>query len=220
MRARRTSVTIDSGELPSAVGVEEGMPLLQVVGRWQTIAHSRFRDDCRFLKQMIAETDALRLWEKSVGGFTFKDRDAFLREKVLIDYELTERDMAEIVALLKRDEPEAVQRRLTAALREHGGDRRSAAFQSSDATSIGRGVAYLTARLERDHPDIAAALERGEYTSVRQAAIAAGIVHPRTGDPLQALHKAWGKASAEQRASFLSTVVPAPHPVSATSTSR
>lgn len=35
---------------------------------------------------------------------------------------------------------------------------------------------YLAARLKRDHPEIAAAAERGEYPSMRQAAIAAGIV--------------------------------------------
>jgi hypothetical protein len=35
---------------------------------------------------------------------------------------------------------------------------------------------YILARLARDHPDILAAYERGEYRSARQAGIAAGFV--------------------------------------------
>jgi hypothetical protein len=38
---------------------------------------------------------------------------------------------------------------------------------------------YLAARLKRDNPEIAAAVSRGEFKSMRQAAIAAG----RTGHP-------------------------------------
>ena len=69
------SVRIDSGELPSAEGVQEGHDLAQVIRHWQSVADGRFRDDCRFLLQMIDETDRLRLWEKNVGGFTYANRD-------------------------------------------------------------------------------------------------------------------------------------------------
>lgn len=95
------SVRIDSGELPSAVGIIDSYELSQVVGRWQSIAHGRFRDDCRFLLQMIDETDRLRLWEKNVGGFTYANRDEFLQKKVLIDYDLTERQTRQIVEALR-----------------------------------------------------------------------------------------------------------------------
>lgn len=95
------SVKIDSGELPSAVGIIDSYELSQVVGRWQSIAHGRFRDDCRFLLQMIEETDRLRLWEKNVGGFTYANRDEFLQKKVLIDYDLTERQTRQIVDALR-----------------------------------------------------------------------------------------------------------------------
>jgi hypothetical protein len=40
------------------------------------------------------------------------------------------------------------------------------------------GAAYLQARLRRDEPKIADALERGEFPSVRAAAIEAGIIKP------------------------------------------
>ncbi len=43
-------------------------------------------------------------------------------------------------------------------------------------SKTGRGKKYILARLARDHPDILAAFERGEYRSARQAGIAAGFV--------------------------------------------
>lgn len=43
-----------------------------------------------------------------------------------------------------------------------------------------RGSAYFIARLKRDHPLIATKLDNGEYRSVRQAAIAAGIITVKT----------------------------------------
>ena len=42
----------------------------------------------------------------------------------------------------------------------------------------GETVAYLKARLQRDHPEIADALDRGEFRSARAAAIEAGIIKP------------------------------------------
>jgi hypothetical protein len=43
---------------------------------------------------------------------------------------------------------------------------------------IGNTNDYYRARLARDHPEIKAALDRGEYRSVRAAARAAGIMRP------------------------------------------
>jgi hypothetical protein len=63
-------------------------------------------------------------------------------------------------------------------LRKHGGDRRSGKVQG-DYNHLERGTTgkpYILARLARDHPDILAAYERGEYRSARQAGIAAGFV--------------------------------------------
>ncbi len=42
---------------------------------------------------------------------------------------------------------------------------------------------YLTARIARDRPDILERMKAGEYTSVRQAALDAGIVKPRLSVP-------------------------------------
>src|SRR5213080_2413614 len=43
-----------------------------------------------------------------------------------------------------------------------------------------RGSRYRKARLKRDHPDIAAVFDRGEYPSIHAACKAAGIVHDPT----------------------------------------
>ncbi|MBU0515098.1 MAG: hypothetical protein KJ621_10030 [Proteobacteria bacterium] len=59
----------------------------------------------------------------------------------------------------------------------HGGDRRSNKFvPKAHKISWGETTEYLIARLKRDAPSVAEGLARGEYRSVRQAAIAAGIV--------------------------------------------
>src|SRR4051812_33413034 len=105
MAIRKTGVDISTGNFPSARGVAE-KDLSGVIIKWQGVASLAFQKDCRDLKQIITETDELRLWQKNIGGFTYTSRDEFLRNKVLINYELTERDMAEIVDLLRRGDPD------------------------------------------------------------------------------------------------------------------
>jgi hypothetical protein len=66
--------------------------------------------------------------------------------------------------------------------------------------SFGNSADYLAGLLKRDHPEIAKAVERGEFKSIRAAAIKAGIVKVKT--PLDNLRSAWGKASEEERETF------------------
>jgi hypothetical protein len=66
------------------------------------------------------------------------------------------------------------------------------------------GATYLAARIKRDHPAIASRVEAGEFRSMRAAAIAAGIVKPKTA--LQQLQHWWKKANPEQRKAFLGEV--------------
>lgn len=68
----------------------------------------------------------------------------------------------------------------------------------------GENISYLVRRLRRDAPEIADALERGEYPSARQAAIAAGILKVPT--PLDILRAAWRKASKEERDQFIEEI--------------
>ena len=68
-------------------------------------------------------------------------------------------------------------------LAEHGANQHGDKSGVGDTKSSSKGTnaTYLTARLKRDAPDIATRLERGEFKSVRAAAIEAGIVNaPKT----------------------------------------
>lgn len=69
-------------------------------------------------------------------------------------------------------------------LKGHGGDRRS---EDEEKPSLqrklethGNSADYLTARIARDHPEVLERMKVGEFRSVRQAAIAAGIVKVTT----------------------------------------
>ena len=64
----------------------------------------------------------------------------------------------------------------------------------------GTSASYLARRILRDDPDVFAKLEAGEFPSVRQAAIAAGIITPPT--PLEAAKKAYEKLDDESRRAF------------------
>ena len=69
-------------------------------------------------------------------------------------------------------------------LSSHGGDRKGKIDQDYHDNldrfeNQGTLSEYLAARIARDHPDIHEAMKRGEYPSVRKAAIAAGVVKPR-----------------------------------------
>ena len=83
-------------------------------------------------------------------------------------------------------------------LGQHGGARQRGQGQSSERTlRRGETTEYLTARLARDRPDLLERLKAGEFTSVRQAAVEAGIVRPKTrADQIRAL---WRQLSASER---------------------
>lgn len=63
----------------------------------------------------------------------------------------------------------------------HGGDRKSDEVKNQGANgTLKRGqnhASYLTARIARDHPEILQRMKKGEFKSVRAAAIEAGIVN-------------------------------------------
>jgi hypothetical protein len=74
-------------------------------------------------------------------------------------------------------------------------------LRGENSAGGGNSAAYLLRRLARDHPDILAAYERGEFKSVRQAGIAAGIVTVKK--PLDHLLYWWSKASEDEHETFL-----------------
>jgi hypothetical protein len=89
-------------------------------------------------------------------------------------------------------------------LAEHGGDRKSEEIQVDNInlkSTGGTSSEYLTARIARDNPAILEKMKAGEYPSVRAAARAAGVL--KETSPLDLLKRAWGKASQEERDTFL-----------------
>jgi hypothetical protein len=89
-------------------------------------------------------------------------------------------------------------------LYDHGGDRRSKEFQdyncNLEKALQGNTARYILNRLKRKRPDLAEAYARGEYRSVHAAAKVAGWVKAPT--PLDELHRAWRKASDDERQQF------------------
>ena len=113
------------------------------------------------------------------------------------------RDPAEIDALIKeskRQSQELAADPEVTALPEHGeiGRGRNRGNNVTANYQRGNNASYRVRRLKRDRPDIAEALARGEYKSARAAGIAAGFVKVDT--PVDAVHRAWAKASAKERA--------------------
>lgn len=91
------------------------------------------------------------------------------------------RDHAEVDALVKEGTARKTaeeRAKSPPTLLDHGGDRVSEKVeQGNDVTLIrGNHADYLTARIARDRPDILERMQAGEFSSVRAAAIEAGIV--------------------------------------------
>ena len=105
----------------------------------------------------------------------------------------------------KAAEPMAEKRRPTKAEQED----RGAKSDNIRLNSHGTGSSYLAARLARDHPDILERMKRGEFRSVRAAALEAGIVKPQktyTGSALERATKAVRDLSDDERAALLELV--------------
>ena len=66
----------------------------------------------------------------------------------------------------------------------------------SRLAGYGNSAAYIVARLARDHPDILAAYERGEFKTPTAAARAAGIIKEKT--PLQKIRALLRKLTAAE----------------------
>jgi hypothetical protein len=80
---------------------------------------------------------------------------------------------------------------------ERGPGRGHTAHGPKQPRPTGMTKAYLVGRIARDHPDILDRMKAGDFSTVRQAAIAAGILqHPTRLDHFQ---KLWRNASDEER---------------------
>lgn len=147
--------------------------------------------DCRNL-MFFVEDGAANDW-LGLGS-----RERYLREGLGLDPQLVAWAL-DGLRQLRPDEAAGLDQAVV--LGKHGrpkkGEEKGSVTTFSD---VGRGTAYLIARLKRDHPDIAARFAAGEFKSARAAARAAGIKVDTP--PLQLLRRAWKRATPEERATF------------------
>jgi hypothetical protein len=137
--------------------------------------------------------------------------ESFLKQELQLDPDLVNR----VVGWLEHEQPtEAVTlAHVKKQLKGHGGDRKSDKAKENqgyhgNVDQRGQSSEYRIARLKRDAPEIAVALARGEYPSVRAAAIAAGLVAPsppslQLKDPAPTAQKLLAKMGKEWCDQFL-----------------
>jgi len=172
----------------ASVKVNRGMPRPEAPAsslpkdQWRDLAivrelwaKSQLPFDCRLLKQVAADAP---LMAPELG---YDSVESFLKQELQLDPDLVNR----VVGWLEHEQPtEAVTlAHVKKQLKGHGGDRKSdKAKENQDyrgnVDQQGHSSEYRIARLKRDAPEIAVALARGEYPSVRAAGIAAGFVKP------------------------------------------
>ena len=182
------AVTVNTGEFPSAEGVEEGYRLGQVIGKWSRAAQD-FIDNADWLVRMVEETDRLRLWEKSVDGFRYPDAETFLREKVLLEFDLTEQQASAVIAAIRAERTGEAQSILADTARRQA-DPESPEYVKPGRPGKGEMVGNanlldetknskpgILRRLARERPDLLERFERGEL-SAHAAALKAGFRRP------------------------------------------
>lgn len=175
-------VTIDTGHVsadtdPGKIPENKWVSLLIERSR---VLNIRLPYDCRSLLRYIDEAKKFKMWEKC----GYKNLDDLIRRGLELDPELAHWAYDGLKAL---DPKEATSYehmvKVGKVLGKHGGNRKGD-YQVGDtnlnASKGGMTKEYQIARLKRDHPDIAQDLADGKYPSVRQAAIAAGIVKVKT----------------------------------------
>ena len=136
---------------------------------------TQFEYDCRCIVQYLDEANE---FYTELG---YDSADEMIQQELLIKPEWV-RIAVEWLNQEQRIEP-VTKAEVEAALGSHGGDRRSAKAMQDQGDIIplkhrSTSAAYLQARLRRDAPEVADALERGEFKSARAAAIEAGIIKP------------------------------------------
>jgi hypothetical protein len=181
----RVSVLDEAGDRDAAVGSRPWA--LWLVGQAK-LRRDELDRDASALRRLMGKMQKHEAW-KALGVASF-DMLCVTRLRLSSD---------EVSAVLKSKKGQTV----GVVLRQHGG-KREKGKQGANST-LNRGStqsAYLAARLRRDHPD--ADFDESVRGSVRQAAIAAGIV--KVPSVLATLRKIWAKATDADRRTFMDEV--------------
>lgn len=182
----RVSALDEIGDRDAPVGSRPWA--LWVVGQAK-LQREELERDASSLRRLIAKMQKHEAW-KALGVPSF---DMLCTTQLRLSSD-------EVSAVLKARKGQS----LGTVLRSHGGKRKGDGFQGADCTlkRSSESPAYLAARLRRDHPD--AVFDEAVRGSVRQAAIAAGIVKvPSVLDKLRTL---WAKATEADRRTFMEEV--------------
>jgi hypothetical protein len=178
----RVSALDEVGDRDAPVGSK--LWALWVVGQAK-LQRDELERDASALRRLIGKMQKHEAW-KALGVPSF---DMLCATQLRLSSD-------EVSAVLKARKGQSV----GAVLRKVG--RPKAGDGNGDNVTIsgkGNGAAYLAARLRRDHPD--ADFDESVRGSVRQAAIAAGIV--KVPSVLDKLRKLWAKASEADRRTFM-----------------
>lgn len=180
IRAGITSVT------PLADIPQEDWPILMRLRR--KFCDQELPHDCRLLLTFIEDGRN--------GGFAgYVDEDAYIRDGLGLKPETAGWALKGLELLDDDGQPVPLEAAKTAGqtmveampLAKHGEVGRGRDRGVVNTSSVQRGstnAGYLAARIKRDRPDIAEAVVRGEYPSIRAAALAAGIVRRTVQVPL------------------------------------
>jgi hypothetical protein len=170
-------------------------------------AVSQLSTQANFFAEMVNECQQHEAW-RQVGFDSFEDFCHAKLDMTLDEVETIVRGVMiaggrevtrdEAVVLGKHGGDHGNQHTIAKAIGYHGGDR-----QGSNPILATRGRDYTLARLHRDRPDLANRVESGEL-SANAAAIEAGFRKKPT--PLDDLRRAWKKADAQQRKTFLEEI--------------
>jgi hypothetical protein len=179
------SVLDDAGDRDAPVGSKPWAVWL--VGQAK-LQRDELERDATALRRLIGKMQKHEAW-KALGVPSF---DMLCTTQL----RLSSDEVSAVLKARKGQSVGAVLRKVGRPKASEGNDR--------DSTISKRDTSYLAARLRRDHPE--AVFDEAVRGSVRQAAIAAGIVKvPTVIDKLRA---AWKKATKEERLAFLEEIAP------------
>jgi len=165
---------------------------------WQTLDYVKncWKENAfsfKLWQEALDEIKEQRVWEIVPPGNPYGSLDALLEAELGID----ERTANEEVQAQARN-AKALKPAKTA-----GPGRGNKTLDNIKCFS-GTNPSYLTARIKRDHPEILERMKAGEFKSVRQAAIEAGIVKIPT--ILELLNRYWRKATPAEQVQFIKNI--------------
>jgi hypothetical protein len=132
---------------------------------------TQFEYDCRCIVQYLAEAED---FYQELG---YDSADQMIHEELLIKPEWV-RIAVDWLKQEQRPEP-VTKSEVELALRRQGRPPKGQEIKPTDSRfKYGSNPDYLKARIRRDAPEVADALDRGEFKSARAAAIEAGIIKP------------------------------------------